>query len=139
MASHKRRNGVFISIWCNQEVLKMRKKVNKKEASPPTPLQGAGSDMFSNCILFLPSISKAFYSPLPGEGLGVRLCSLSPFFCLGLGVRLCSLSPFFCLGLGVRLLFPRSSLKLQYNFPFVCKRLHYYFLILFFYREPTYD
>ena len=67
---------------------------------------------------------RAYHSPLLGEGLGVRLYFLSLFFCLGLGVRLC---------------FRLFSLRLQYNFPFVCKRLHYYFLILFFYREPTYD
>ena len=47
----------------------MRKKVNKKEASPPTPLQGEGSDMFPNCILF------AFYFqgillPSPWRGVG---------------------------------------------------------------------
>ena len=67
MASHKRRNGVFISIWWNHEMLKTRKKVDKdkaspptpnkrkekeNKASPPTPLLGEGSDMFSNCILF---------------------------------------------------------------------------------------
>ena len=88
MASHKWRNGVFISIWWNHEMLKTRKKVDKdkaspptpnkrkekeNKASPPTPLQGEGSDMFPNCILF------AFYFqgillPLLGEGLGVRLC-----------------------------------------------------------------
>ena len=83
-------------------MLKMRKKVDKdkaspptpnkrkekeNKASPPTPLLGEGSDMFSNCILF------AFYFqgvllPSPWRGAGERLYSLSPFFCLGLGVRL---------------------------------------------------
>ena len=65
-------------------MLKMRKKVDKdkaspptpnkrkergNKASPPTPLQGEGSDMFSNCILF------AFYFqgillPSPWRGVG---------------------------------------------------------------------
>ena len=32
---------------------------------------------------------RTYHSLLLGEGLGERLYSLSPFFCLGLGVRLC--------------------------------------------------
>ena len=48
MASHKHGNEVFISICLWKQVLKMRKKINKNKASPPTPLQGEGSDMFSN-------------------------------------------------------------------------------------------
>ena len=115
-------------------------KERRKRIRPlPQPLSLERGVICSPIVFYLLSISKAFYSPLLGEGLGVRLCSLSPFFCLGLGVRLYFLSLFFCLGLGVRLCFRLFSLRLQYNFPFVCKRLHYYFLILFFYREPTYD
>ena len=40
MALHKRRKRIFISIWWARKVLKMRKKINKREASPPAPLQG---------------------------------------------------------------------------------------------------
>jgi len=40
MASHKHGKRIFISIWWGRKVLKMRKKINKREASPPTPLQG---------------------------------------------------------------------------------------------------
>ena len=75
----------------------------------PQPLSKERGVICSPIVFYLLSISKAFYSPLLGEGLGVRLC------------------------------FRLFSLRLQYNFPFVCKRLHCYFLILFFYREPTYD
>ena len=46
--SHKHGKRIFISIWWARKVLKMRKKINKNKASPPTPLQGEGSDMFSN-------------------------------------------------------------------------------------------
>gem|GEM_PF-5090045 len=75
-------------------MLKMRKKIdkdkaslpipnNRKEkenkASPPTPLLGEGSDMFSNYILF------AFYFqgillPSPWRGVGGEALSLSTFF-----------------------------------------------------------
>jgi len=40
MASCKHGKHVFISIWWGRKVLKMRKKINKRKASPPTPLQG---------------------------------------------------------------------------------------------------
>ena len=128
---------LFISVWCGREVLKTRKKLDKNKAFLPIPnkrkereqmltpnpllsslsplneqrplvLQGEGSYMFSNCILF------AFYFQ------GILLPSL---FGAEAGVRLCS-----------RLF----SLRLQYNFPFLCKRLHYYFLILSFCGKPTY-
>ena len=74
-----------------------KRKERGNKASPPTPLQGEGSDMFSNCILFAFYFQGILLPFLFGEELGVRLCSLSPFFCLGPGVRLC---------------FPRSSLEL---------------------------
>ncbi|MFC2773572.1 MAG: hypothetical protein ACFN4W_05125, partial [Segatella oris] len=48
MTSCKHGKHVFISIWWGRKVLKMRKKINKRKASPPTPLQGEGSDMSSN-------------------------------------------------------------------------------------------
>ena len=84
-------------------MLKMRKKVDKdnasppipnkrkekeNKASPPTPLLGEGSDMFSNCILFAFYFQGILLPSLFGEGPGERPYSLSPFFCLGLGVRL---------------------------------------------------
>ena len=81
-------------------MLKMRKKIdkdkaslpipnNRKEkenkASPPTPLLGEGSDMFSNYILFAFYFQGILLPSLFGEGLGERLYSLSPFCCLGWG------------------------------------------------------
>ena len=69
-------------------MLKMRKKIdkdkallpipnNRKEkenkASPPTPLLGEGSDMFSNYILFAFYFQGILLPSLFGEGLGVRL------------------------------------------------------------------
>ncbi|MFC2370802.1 MAG: hypothetical protein ACFNNK_02060, partial [Segatella oris] len=52
------------------------------------PLSKERGVICSPIVFYLLSISKAFYSPLLGEGPGERLYSLSPFFCLGLGVRL---------------------------------------------------
>ena len=109
MASHKRRNRVFISVWWNHEMLKMRKKVDKdkasppipnkrkekeNKASPPTPLQGEGSDMFSNCILF------AFYFqgillPSPWRGVGGEALFPLSFLLFGVGGEALSLSTFF--------------------------------------------
>ena len=63
----------------------MRKKVNKKEVSPPSPLlsslsslneqrplvlQGEGSDMSSNYILFELYLQGILLPSLFGEGLG---------------------------------------------------------------------
>ena len=93
-------------------MLKMRKKVDKdkaspptpnkrkergNKASPPTPLQGEGSDMFSNYILFV-FYFQGILLPSPWRGVG--------------GEALFPLSLFFCLGPGERLPFPRSSLEL---------------------------
>ena len=62
----------------------MRKKVDKDKASPPAPLQGEGSDMFSNCILF------AFYFqgillPSPWRGAGGEALFSFSFLLFGLG------------------------------------------------------
>ena len=54
----------------------------------PQPLSKERGVICSPIVFYLPSISKAFYSPLLGEGPGERLYSLSPFFCLGWGERL---------------------------------------------------
>ena len=89
MTSCKHEKHVFISIWWGRKVLKMRKKVDKdkasppipnkrkekeNKASPPTPLQGEGSDMFSNCILFAFYFQGILLPSLFGEGPGERLC-----------------------------------------------------------------
>ena len=61
-------------------------KERRKGTKPlPQPLSKERGVICSPIVFYLPSISKAFYSPLLGEGLGERLCSLSPFFCLGRG------------------------------------------------------
>ena len=80
-------------------MLKMRKKVDKdnasppipnkrkekeNKASPPTPLLGEGSDMFSNCILF------AFYFqgillPSPWRGVGGEALFPLSFLLFGVG------------------------------------------------------
>ena len=51
----------------------LRGKVNGDKASPPTPLQGEGSDVFSNYILFRLHFHGILLPSLFGEGLGVRL------------------------------------------------------------------
>ena len=72
----------------------MRKKVDKDKASPPTPLQGEGSDMFPNCILF------AFYFqgillPSPWRGVGGEALFPFSFLLFGVGGEALSLSTFF--------------------------------------------
>jgi len=76
-----------------------KRKERGNKASPPTPnkerregtkphpqpLSKERGVICSPIVFYLLSISKAFYSPLLGEGLGVRLCSLSPFFVWGWG------------------------------------------------------
>ena len=69
----------------------LRGKVNGDKASPPTlcfprwvslneqrplVLQGEGSDMFSNCVLFRLHFHGILLPSLFGEGLGVRLSFL---------------------------------------------------------------
>ena len=50
-------------------------KERRKGTKPlPQPLSKERGVICSPIVFYLPSISKAFYSPLLGEGLGVRLC-----------------------------------------------------------------
>ena len=61
-------------------------KERRKRIKPlPQPLSLERGVICSPIVFYLLSISKAFYSPLLGEGLGERLYPLSPFFCLGWG------------------------------------------------------
>ena len=63
-----------------------KRKEKENKVSPPTPLQGEGSDMFSNCILF------AFYFqgillPSPWRGAGGEALFSFSFLLFGIGGR----------------------------------------------------
>jgi len=100
-------------------MLKMRKKVDKdnasppipnkrkekeNKASPPTPLLGEGSDMFSNCILF------AFYFqgillPSPWRGVGGEALFPLSFLLFGVGGEALFPLSFLLFGVGGEALF----------------------------------
>ena len=69
----------IISLFCKQMREKRSlshgpstRKNEGNEASPPTPLQGEGSDVFYNYILLELHFQSILLPSLFGEGLGVR-------------------------------------------------------------------
>lgn len=106
MASHKCRNRVFISISRFCKVLKTRKKINKRKASPPAHTKEKrkkrslspypspkreGGDMFSNYIVLSSHFLSTLLPSLFGEGQGERV--YFPLSALKSGVNEASLQP----------------------------------------------
>ena len=106
MASHKCRNGVFISIWRFCKVLKneeenkqikplplptQKKREREKSLSPSPSPKREGSDMFSNYIVLSSHFLSTLLPSLFGEGLGERL--YFPLSALKSGVNEASLQP----------------------------------------------
>ena len=82
----------------------MRKKVDKDKASPPTPLQGEGSDMFSNCIL-LAFYFQGILLPSPWRGVGGEALFPLSFLLFGVGGEALFPLSFLLFGVGGEALF----------------------------------
>jgi len=61
-----------------------KRKEKENKASPPTPLQGEGSDMFSNCIL-LAFYFQGILLPSPWRGVGGEALFPLSFLLFGAG------------------------------------------------------
>ena len=76
-----------------------------KTKPPPQPLSRERGVICSPIVFYSPSISKAFYSPLLGEGLGVRLCFPLSFLLFGVGGEALFPLSFLLFGVGGEALF----------------------------------
>ena len=65
--------------------MELHRTRKENKASPLTPLQGEGSNMFANYIVLKTPYPKPFTPPFLGEGQGERPCF--PLYSLAEGVR----------------------------------------------------